>query len=234
MKKYINCTKILSKMGVKGLHKFHRFVIEYSKFTEECPNQPLTLPFEKTLFEIHIEPKYQVVTTIIPVRYNDSDCLCFDFFILVDEQCILLDLNCIVDINNWFEDNRIRGDIIFDGASGELEEVVEDLVRNCMVSTIHAILKLASGKYTKIKQYRDPTPVKNGKAKPFNEYWILRVNTNYKPPQTPYLGGTHASPREHERRAHRRTNSKGVSYEVRATIVNKGVGGKIKKDYQLT
>jgi len=234
MKKYINCTKILSDKGVRGLHKFHRFVMEYSEFTVDYTKQPLILPFEKTLFEIHIDSKNQTIITIVPIRHNNEDCLCLKFFILVDGKCIFVDLICIISVNNWFEDNRIVSNVIFNENSGELEDVVKAVVKSCMISTVHAILKLSSGRYIKTKQYRDPTPVKNGKAKPFNEYWILRVNPDYKPPQTPYLGGTHASPREHERRAHQRTNSKGVSYKVRATIVNKGVGGKIEKDYQLT
>lgn len=47
------------------------------------------------------------------------------------------------------------------------------------------------------------------------------------------LGGTHASPIEHERRGHWRTYKSGKRTWVDAVTVNKGVGGRIEKDYKL-
>ncbi len=47
------------------------------------------------------------------------------------------------------------------------------------------------------------------------------------------MGGTHASPIEHERRGHWRTYKSGKRTWVDAITVNKGVGGRIEKDYKL-
>ncbi|MNL05275.1 hypothetical protein D3C87_1258620 [compost metagenome] len=48
-------------------------------------------------------------------------------------------------------------------------------------------------------------------------------------------GGTHASPREHERRAYTRMGANGKVQHIPATTVNKGKtpGGLVIKDYNI-
>lgn len=50
---------------------------------------------------------------------------------------------------------------------------------------------------------------------------------------TEHLGGTHASPREHERMAHDRTLASGKTIRIPALTINKGVKGKISKTYRI-
>lgn len=62
---------------------------------------------------------------------------------------------------------------------------------------------------------------------------IVRVVTGVKKVRTPWQGGTHASPREHVRCAHWR-RIKGERRWFPATIVNKGVIGKVSKVYHVS
>lgn len=48
-----------------------------------------------------------------------------------------------------------------------------------------------------------------------------------------HLGGTHASPREHDRIAHDRRLPNGKTIRIQAQVINKGVEGRITKTYRI-
>ena len=69
-------------------------------------------------------------------------------------------------------------------------------------------------------------------AVPFDIYHVLVL----KPTQNrnaESTGGTHASPREHLRRGHIRRLANGDMIWIESTTVNRGVGGKVHKDYEV-
>jgi hypothetical protein len=85
---------------------------------------------------------------------------------------------------------------------------------------------------TKIKNH---SKKKSHGTKPYDDYWIIEV------PKPRYvhresLGGTHASPREHERAGHwrdQRTKNGIKRIFIEKITVNKGIGKRIEKDYEL-
>lgn len=64
-------------------------------------------------------------------------------------------------------------------------------------------------------------------------YWVRYLTIAEQERQKVHKGGTHASPREHERRGHWRRNCNGIPRWIPSRVVNKGVGGKFTKDYTV-
>jgi hypothetical protein len=62
---------------------------------------------------------------------------------------------------------------------------------------------------------------------------VLKYTTDKAYQKRVYKGGTHARPREHERIAHKRTLRNGEVRLVPQVTVNKGVGGRVIKDYLI-
>lgn len=78
---------------------------------------------------------------------------------------------------------------------------------------------------------------KKGKKPPkaYNSYWIYTVKHS-KVPESKAIERPHVSPREHDRRAYERTiqtKNGPKRIKVRATVVNRGKGGKVYKDYTI-
>lgn len=120
--------------------------------------------------------------------------------------------------------------------SGEPENRYKDEIF-AYVAPIYAFLEgLAVGMYSlKREGARDvsdktPSPAKEGIT-----YKVLRLVPDR--PSQEYIskGGTHASPREHERRAYTRMSANGKVQHIPATTVNKGKtpGGLVIKDYNI-
>jgi hypothetical protein len=73
-----------------------------------------------------------------------------------------------------------------------------------------------------------------GEAKEGDVYKILKMIPKRDPKARVWKGGTHASPREHERQDHWRTLRNGERRHFPAVTVNKGkTKGKVIKDYQI-
>lgn len=72
------------------------------------------------------------------------------------------------------------------------------------------------------------------RALPFDDYWLLEIDTGRTTISGPASGGTHRSPREHLRRGHIRRMQDGRKLWINATIVAAGRGaGVIRKDYAV-
>lgn len=71
-----------------------------------------------------------------------------------------------------------------------------------------------------------------GEMKTENDVSVVWMSGVIKRP-TEHLGGTHASPREHERAGHWRTLQNGKRIRIKALTVNKGTKGKIEKTYRI-
>lgn len=69
-------------------------------------------------------------------------------------------------------------------------------------------------------------------ALPFDSYHVLTIRPSATVARDT-LGGSHRSPREHLRRGHIRRLETGAKVWVNATVVNPGVGGKVRKDYRV-
>ncbi len=86
---------------------------------------------------------------------------------------------------------------------------------------------------------RDETTALTGlaktKVKPVEQERYISYMLDLTKPMKKYtrkqLGGTHASPIEHERRGHWRTYKSGKRTFVESTTINKGKGGKVDKGY---
>jgi hypothetical protein len=105
------------------------------------------------------------------------------------------------------------------------------------IAPIYAFLEgLAVGVYSlKREGARDISDKTPPKAKEGITFKVLRMIPDQ--PSQEYIpkGGTHASPREHERRAYTRIGSNGKVQHIPATTVNKGKtpGGLVIKDYNI-
>lgn len=69
--------------------------------------------------------------------------------------------------------------------------------------------------------------------KPGNCYNVVSLVQGRRGKRTDWKGGTHASPREHKRKGHWWPGKHGPIW-IKATIVNKGVLGKVDKEYHVT
>lgn len=85
-----------------------------------------------------------------------------------------------------------------------------------------------------VQPQRGPVNTDVPAAKEGDIYRVVKVDLRNQQNTSTPQGGTHASPREHEREAHWRTYPSGKRVRVRSTIVNKGVSkGTVKKHYEM-
>jgi hypothetical protein len=108
----------------------------------------------------------------------------------------------------------------------------KELAHRCVHAVIGFIAEFSVGNTIIGTQPRpknpDVPPVKEGR-----KFRIVRVITGVKTIAKPWQGGTHASPREHERCGHWR-RVKGERRWFPAVTVNKGVIGRVDKAYYVS
>lgn len=106
-------------------------------------------------------------------------------------------------------------------------------LENLFIKATRAILAFVDGLDKKVAVTTKPTLIAptGGETKledGFTIVYMKGVIIQANPP----LGGTHASPREHDRQAHWRTRG-GKKHRVKATVVNPGTVGRIYKEYHI-
>ena len=112
----------------------------------------------------------------------------------------------------------------------------KDLARNCWFCGLE-ILEVLQG----FERTVNDDPRKSFALRKLNplikETYVTYILDKTKPigkPRGEFLGGTHASPKEHIRMGHKRTYSSGKEVWVKETIVNEGSPrGKVNKDYKF-
>lgn len=112
----------------------------------------------------------------------------------------------------------------------------ESWVRNCWFCAVE-ILEVLQG----FERTVNDDPRKSFALRKINplvrESYVTYILDKTKPigkPRGEFLGGTHASPKEHVRMGHKRTYASGKEVWVKETIVNEGSPrGKVDKDYKF-
>lgn len=202
-----------------------RFIMEDMEpfaFVNEPEYVPksLQLPYPKILFELGPEDNRLM---IVVRQFGPRDkSVAFEYLHTDRETPFLIGALGIAML-------RVDGtmDINFEPYSTDPETA-----RRCIHAIVGFIAEFSVGNTIIGTQARDPNRV-IPPAGTTRKYRIVRIVMGVTKVTKPWQGGTHASPREHERMGHWR-RIKGVPRWFPSVTVNKGVIGKVMKAYHVS
>lgn len=185
--------------------------------------QPPLLPFDSCWFEYPHQDKKNTIGTHIMQPITEY--LPFSIWIYDHKkQWALLGVGSL-KVNDPQSESDLRFSAPNEG---------EDLI----IQTLHIILKycdeiaLSRVISTKHVAKKIRNQKKNGKFPTF-DYHELTLKTPNIRTELRHQGGTHASPRPHDRRAHKRRLKSGKIITVKSSRINKDKPGFIFKDYKI-
>ena len=183
-------------------------------------------PFDKNIV-VFATPKSEMI--LILVYGNPADGVFFTGWLMKDGERAAKWPLMLYKLND-------KGELQCSKAPGETEEMSDVNTRLCLsvIASFYAILATNS-----VSAYK-PT-VKKGfinqkrkaKGKPPLYDWTTVVLEPIKPIKSEYQGGTHASPRHHERRGHMRRTRSGKQVWVRNHKVGNPANGTVFHDYMV-
>lgn len=199
-----------------------RFIIkdlEGFKFDPDMRFDGLRLPYDTCLFVLGVEPMRAVVLA----TQEDEDVITLK---LLSEQKSELPWHAIATL--YVRLNGTKARLKWANTRRALDK------RLGMVSSVLGFLageqlnELEIETVITAPEGRDIPPPKPGWC-----YNVVHLTQGKKGKRKDWQGGTHASPREHKRKGYWWPGRKGPIW-IKATIVNKGVLGRVDKEYHVT
>jgi len=116
----------------------------------------------------------------------------------------------------------------------EIGDGVHKLAGELYNRAVNAVLGFlhSQANQTSVRLHKNFTPPEAGEVNLLDGYSVVYMSGVIPIPNEP-LGGTHASPREHDRRGHWRRTSSGRVW-IEPMVINKGVGGRVEKTYRVS
>lgn len=209
------------------------------KFDQNAMTTPLEMPFPNCVFEFDnkgakalVRVKQHRVQN--KMHNNGKPVLLVTMFYKVNEESQWVYRNIIQRVQH---DSTGKLQVMYVDPKGVLDALGKDEYKEVKAQFkkyLSAILALLHGlENKKIVIVRPSGNLHTaGEMKTEDGVSVVWMSGVIKRP-TEHLGGTHASPREHERAGHWRTLQSGKRIRIKALTVNKGTKGKIEKTYRI-
>lgn len=199
-----------------------RFIIkdlDGFKFDPDTQFDGLRLPYDSCLFVLGQEPQRAVVLA----TQEDEDVITLK---LLSEQKSELP---------WHADATLY--VRLNGTRARLKWVNTRRALDKRLGMVSCVLGFLAGEQVNEIDIETVITAPEGRdippPKPGFSYNVVHLTQGLKGKRKDWQGGTHASPREHKRKGYWWPGRKGPIW-IKATIVNKGVLGRVDKEYHVT